>query len=75
MTFSEDKHCPIMEVARILATLTAKQYLQVFSQCMRERCEWYGNGCPAYPTQLEIDIYKADKEFYEELEGRDAKSD
>ena len=67
MNISEDKFCPILLAGMRLKTKECK--------CLREKCEWYGNGCPAYPTQLEIDIFNEDKKFYKELEEKGAKSD
>ena len=35
------------------------------AECTHWDCEWYGNGCPAYPTQRVIDL----KKKVEESEG------
>ena len=82
MTISEkDKKCPILltgfttKILELMIRADTTIDTEPYGKCIREECLWYGSGCPAYPTQLEIDIYKGDKEFYKELEERDAKSD
>lgn len=59
--------CPILHAGRMLLGVTLKTYngqsygesFNRFSAgdtgCLKEMCEWYGCGCPAHPTHLDID--------------------
>jgi len=55
--------CPIIQAGIMLTGVTlkthgAQSYSEDFNRfsnyknavCMKEDCEWYGHGCPAYPT-------------------------
>ena len=63
------KMCPILTAAHMVRHSEEILDIGVFNgiSCVREQCEWYGNGCPAYPSQLEIDMYAENKKFFEEL--------
>jgi len=73
--------CPILQAGIMLTGVTLKTYnassygenFNQFSSesavCMKERCEWYGCGCPAYPTNIDI----RHKRSYEKKEKTDVK--
>lgn len=66
------KVCPILTAGSITKNSdTVKGIVTVYTgiDCMRERCEWYGQGCPRYRTQLELDLVAENERFMKELYG------
>ena len=58
-----EKVCPILQAGRMLKNLSTRRSYGVkgdadfnaeagheTSSCLKEQCEWYENGCPAYPN-------------------------
>lgn len=43
---SLSNQCPIRGEAKVSVSIS----YEMSSECMRENCEWYLNGCPAHPT-------------------------
>ncbi len=45
----ENKYCPIL--LNMFRGITTDEH----GQCILQRCEWFGHGCPAYPDKAAAD--------------------
>lgn len=60
--------CPILKAGAMITRIqtetnrsTIHDVYRESAQCMREKCEWYGHGCPAYPEVGCLPILKLGK--------------
>ncbi len=46
------KVCPILRVGNMLVSIGKQEVVTMGDQCIKDECEWFNNGCPAYPGNI-----------------------
>jgi hypothetical protein len=52
------KSCPIMLAGKLgyCTGVASTIIIDEGAPCIKDKCLWYGRGCPAYPNQQVIDL-------------------